>query len=111
MFYSFPRACFTCIITGAIEPTMCPAGYGEKIGADHITLETTCDPCRAGTYSAADGSGCIACRAGVVCLDYATTDNPVANNSDLASIFGVNGTRSYLCPPGKIVFLLITQGF
>ncbi|KAH3750553.1 hypothetical protein DPMN_185080 [Dreissena polymorpha] len=89
-----------CTDAGAIEPTMCPPGWGEKIGAKWITLDDTCAPCRAGYYSAADGSGCLPCRAGVVCLDKATMDNPVANNSDLAYIFGPNGTNSYICPPG-----------
>ena len=71
-------------------------------GALHTTLEDTCEPCRAGNYSAEDGSGCLPCRAGVVCLDYASSDNPVTNTSDLADIFGPNGTNSYLCPPGKL---------
>ena len=87
--------------TGAIEPVMCPAGYGEMIGALRVTKEDTCAPCRAGTYSSADGSGCLPCQAGVVCMDMATTDNPVTNSSDLAYIFGPNGTQAYLCPPGK----------
>lgn len=79
---------------------MCPAGYGEKVDALHITLDDTCAPCIAGTYSHPNGTGCIPCRAGVVCRDYATTDEPVSNISGLASIFGPNGTKSYLCPPG-----------
>lgn len=88
------------IIIGAIEPAMCPSGYGEKIGALRTTLEDTCVPCKAGTYSNADGSGCTSCRAGVVCLDYATSDTPVSNSSQLADSFGPNGTKAYLCPPG-----------
>ncbi|WAR26197.1 hypothetical protein MAR_011901 [Mya arenaria] len=78
--------------TGAIEPVMCPASYGEKIGALHVTFDDTCEPCHGGYYSVADGSGCLPCRAGVVCLDKAMSDNPVANNSDLAYSFGPNGT-------------------
>ena len=79
---------------------MCPRGYGDMPGALRTTLEDTCEPCRAGNYSSADGTGCLFCRAGVVCLDMATTDNPVSNSSDLADIFGPNGTNSYICPPG-----------
>ena len=85
---------------GAIEPTMCPPGFGEMIGALHITFDDTCSPCIAGTYSNSDGSGCTPCRAGVVCLDRATSDTPVANSSDLADTFGPNGTQAYLCPVG-----------
>ncbi|WAR11134.1 hypothetical protein MAR_036210 [Mya arenaria] len=85
---------------GAIESVMCPAGYREKIGALRVTFDDTCEPFCGGYYSAADGSSCLPCRTGVVCLDKATSDNPVANNSNLAYIFGPNGTQSYLCPPG-----------
>ena len=69
-------------------------------GANRTTQEDTCEPCRAGNYSAEDGSGCLPCRAGVVCKDFATSDNPVTNSSALNETFGFNATQSYICPKG-----------
>lgn len=87
---------------GAIEPIMCPLGYKEYDGAPRATFEDTCEPCKPGTFGAhASRAVCEACRAGVVCQAIATTDQPVANSSSIANLFGPNVTNSYLCPAGN----------
>lgn len=93
--------------TGAIEPMKCPLGYKEFNGSPRSTFEDTCEPCLPGSYGAdPDRAFCSPCRAGVVCLGAATTDNPVSNGSSLASALGPNATNAYLCPPGKHFFVV-----
>lgn len=85
-------------VTGAIEPVLCPLGYKMYDDAAQTTFDDTCEPCRPGYYgNHVDRAECRVCRAGVVCKDRATTDRPLSNDSVW---FGVNGTRSYPCPPG-----------
>lgn len=87
---------------GAIEPLKCPLGYKEYDGSPRRTFSDTCEPCLPGSYGAdPNRTSCSPCRAGVVCLAAATTDNPVSNSSSFASVLGVNATNSYLCPPGN----------
>ena len=88
---------------------MCPLGYKEYDGALRATFADTCEPCQPGTFGAhVSRAVCEACRAGVVCQAMATTDQPVANSSSIAAIFGPNATNSYLCPIGNdVVFLLL----
>ena len=93
-----------CNITdaGAIEPVKCPLGYKEYNGAPRHTFNDTCEPCAPGTFGAhTDRAYCEACKAGVVCLDRATSDSPTSNNSNLADLFGPNTTKSYWCPAGN----------
>ena len=98
---------FSWSFTGAIEPMKCPLGYKEFDGSPRATFEDTCEPCLPGSYGADPNRAlCQPCRAGVVCLAAATTDNPVSNGSSLASSLGPNATNSYLCPPGENSFIL-----
>ena len=83
---------------GAIEPILCPLGYKMYDASLQSTFEDTCEPCRPGYYgNHVDRLDCRPCRAGVVCKDRATTDRPLANESEW---FGVDATRSYNCPAG-----------
>ena len=97
---------FSWSLTGAIDPMKCPLGYKEYNGSPRATFEDTCEPCLPGSYGADPNRAvCNPCRAGVVCLAAATTDNPVSNGSSLASALGPNATNSYLCPAGESNFM------
>ena len=84
---------------GASVATICPLGYQSlsRFPTFQTSFQDTCVPCEAGTYGAhPERRSCTPCRAGVVCLETATTDEPSTNDTDL----GFPNTRSYLCPPG-----------
>lgn len=84
---------------GAIEPIKCPLGYKMYDGSPQGYFNDTCEPCWAGFYgNHIDRLECLPCRAGVVCQERATTDQPLTNDS---IPFGYNQTRSYPCPAGK----------
>ena len=101
--HSFIHSLTHSFIPGAIEPKKCPLGYKEYDGSLRRTFNDTCEPCLPGTFGAQENRTiCEPCRAGVVCLAMATTDNPVANDSSLAWSAGYYATKSYLCPPGEI---------
>ena len=85
------------IRAGAMRPTICPLGYREKNNAasDRYTFDSTCEPCPPGYFGARpDRSGCDDCRAGVVCMEGAWTDNPLGNDS---VAHGVNSTLYVQC--------------
>lgn len=110
--YSSVYTLFSWSLTGAIDPMKCPLGYKEYNGSPRATFEDTCEPCLPGSYGADPNRAvCNPCRAGVVCLAAATTDNPVSNGSSLASALGPNATNSYLCPPGESDFNLCIGGW
>ena len=85
--------------TGAILPIKCPLGYKMYDGSPQDTFANTCESCRPGYYGKHDERAlCLPCRAGVVCHQTATTDQPLANGTEDHSY---EDTRSYLCPPGE----------
>ena len=87
------------VARGAIEPIKCPLGYKMYDGSIQSTFDDTCEPWRPGYYgNHADRIECNPCRAGVVCMERATTDMPLTNDS---IPFGYNMTRSYPCPRGR----------
>ena len=87
-------------LRGAIEPIKCPLGHKMYDGSPQGFFNDTCEPCRAGYYgNHVDRLECLPCRAGVVCQETATTDQPLTNDS---VSFGVNATNSYPCPVGKL---------
>ena len=98
---------------GSITPIICPLGYREKDGSRRSTFENTCEICPAGYYGdMPDRANCTICRAGVVCLEGATTDDPRDNETS----HGVNNTNSfpcpvgYYCPEGSIAALACAAG-
>ena len=85
---------------GAATSTICPLGHkAERLfnTSFQTSFNDTCLPCKAGSYGGHPSRlNCTECRAGVVCLESATTDNPLTNETTL----GYPNTRSYLCPTG-----------
>ena len=84
-------------VRGAIEPVMCKEGYWSPGNSTRDTFENTCFVCPPGHYcNHPQRLNYTVCRAGVVCHEGATTDEPSANGTT----YGYENTRSYLCPPG-----------
>jgi hypothetical protein len=66
---------------GAIEATLCPAGYRDRYegggGGDRTSMAAACVVCEAGKYgSHPERSVCFDCEPGFVCLEGATYGNP-----------------------------------
>ena len=92
---------YTCndslIEAGAIEPIICPEGYWSSENSTRDTFENTCFICPSGHYcNHPQRLNYTICRAGVVCHEGATTDEPTANGT----AYGYARTGSYVCPPG-----------
>ena len=88
---------------GALKPIKCPEGYQMYDSSLQSTFEDTCEPCRPGYYGDhPNRTECQPCRAGVVCHEAATTDQPLGNISDYHSY---TTTKSYWCPQGSYNYL------